>query len=85
VLGAPALAQNLELRPLNPAAIYEPGATVGWTVVPRGAHAGGAYPFTAPHNHQATPEQQQPYVHRQRAWLDALVRGDEPEVRSHRQ
>jgi hypothetical protein len=42
VLAAPALAQDLELRPHNPAAIYESGATVGWTVVPRGAHAGGA-------------------------------------------
>jgi cephalosporin-C deacetylase len=35
----------------------------------------------APHNHQATQGQQQPYLDRQRAWMEALVRGTEPEVR----
>jgi cephalosporin-C deacetylase len=35
----------------------------------------------ARHNHQATAEQQQLYYDRQRAWLGALVRGEEPEVR----
>lgn len=35
----------------------------------------------ARHNHQATPAQQQPYFDRQRAWMEALVGGREPEVR----
>ncbi|MBX3427580.1 MAG: acetylxylan esterase [Pirellulales bacterium] len=32
----------------------------------------------AAHNHQATPEQQRPYVERAAAWLDALIEGREP-------
>lgn len=35
----------------------------------------------APHNHQATDEQQRAYTERANAWLAALVRGDEPGTR----
>jgi cephalosporin-C deacetylase-like acetyl esterase len=34
--------------------------------------------FDAPHNHLATPRQQRPFTEQAAAWLDALVRGDEP-------
>jgi cephalosporin-C deacetylase-like acetyl esterase len=32
----------------------------------------------AAHNHQSTPEQQRAYTERSKAWLDALVKGEEP-------
>jgi cephalosporin-C deacetylase len=36
---------------------------------------------TAPHNHQATNEQQQLYFERQAVWMQALVQGREPVLR----
>ena len=38
----------------------------------------------AAHNHQSTAEQQQAYTDRSKAWLNALVVGREPDVRSTR-
>ena len=35
---------------------------------------------TAPHNHQATPAQQEAWTRRSAAWLQALVRGEVPAV-----
>lgn len=35
----------------------------------------------AAHNHESTPEQQQAYTERSNAWLAALVKGEQPDIR----
>jgi cephalosporin-C deacetylase-like acetyl esterase len=54
-----------------------------WTAFNRIAGRKEVVPLVeAGHNHVSTPEQQRAYTERSNAWLNALVHGQEPEVRA---